>query len=128
MSALVIDTSSWISYFAGRGPDWIELALAEARVYLPPLVVAELLSGRMTAKNREALESLLGDLPLCNSELNHWFRVGELRHSLLAKGLSVSTPDAHIAQCALDLDCDLLTEDAIFVRIARHHPLRLAKA
>ncbi len=125
MSALVIDTSSWISYFAGRGPDWIEDALGESRVHLPPMVAAELLSGPMTARQRDALKSLLADLPLCPTDLQHWFRVGKLRNRLLAKGLAVTTPDAHIAQCALDLVAELLTEDAIFTLIARHHPLHL---
>jgi predicted nucleic acid-binding protein len=125
VSALVIDTSSWISYFAGRGSDLVELALAESRVYLSPVVAAELLSGKLNTKERDALESLLSDLPLCPNELQHWFRVGKLRSALIKNGLSVSTPDAHIAQCALDLDAELLSEDRIFNRIAEHHRLRL---
>jgi predicted nucleic acid-binding protein len=61
-------------------------------------------------------------------ELEHWFRVGRLRADLRARGLSVSTPDAHVAQCALDLDGLLLTEDAVFGKIAVLAPLRLAGA
>jgi hypothetical protein len=38
----------------------------------------------------------------------------------------VSTPDTHVAQCALDVGAELLTEDRIFKKIARHQPLRLA--
>ena len=51
-----------------------------------------------------------------------------LRADLRARGLSVSTPDAHVAQCALDVDGLLLTEDTIFAKIARVAPLRLAGA
>ncbi len=126
MSALVIDTSSWVSYFAGHGSPLIDDALAEGRVFLPAVVAAELLSGRLSAPDRSALEDLLSDLPLCGTEHQHWFRVGKLRASLLPKGVSVSTPDAHVAQCALDLQATLLTEDRIFGLMSKHVPLALA--
>lgn len=127
MSALVVDTSSWIAYFAGDGSPLIDEALAEGRVHLPLVVAAELLSGRMTERDRVELQDLLSELPACGGESEHWFRVGRLRASLLAKGLSISTPDAHVAQCALDLRGGLLTEDRVFGRIARVAPLRLAE-
>ena len=126
MSGLVIDTSSWISWLAGRGSALVEPALEEGQVHLPPLVAAELLSGRLSARERRALASLLDDLPLAPADRAHWYRVGQLRAGLRAHGLSVSTPDAHVAQCALDLGAELLTEDAIFRRLADHAPLRLA--
>jgi len=126
VSALVVDTSSWVTYL-GRGEgDLLEEALGEGRVHLPPVVAAELLSGRLGAGQRRALEELLSDLPLCAADRDHWFRVGRLRGALAAKGLAVSTPDAHVAQCALDLGGTLLTEDGVFARMARHVPLRLA--
>ncbi len=52
-------------------------------------------------------------------------RVGRLRAHLFLKGISVSTPDSHIAQCALDLKADLLSEDRIFFKIAQKTSLRL---
>lgn len=126
MSALVIDTSAWISFFAGRGDDRIPEWLEEGRVHLPPVVAAELCSGKLGARQRAELEALLGDLPLCASGLDHWIAVGHLRAALRAKGLSVSTPDAHVARCALDLDAELVTEDRIFKAVARHTALKLA--
>ncbi len=126
MSDLVIDTSSWSLYFRGHGSVLIERALAAGRVHLPVVVAAELLSAKLTERRRADLQALLLDLPTAGSALDHWFRVGQLRGQLSGKGIAVSTPDAHIAQCALDLDADLLTEDRIFSTIARHVPLRLA--
>ena len=125
VSALVVDTSSWVTYFAHTAPSVIDEALAEGRLYLPPVVVAELLSGRMTPRQRRQLESFLLDLPLCEQNLEHWMRVGRLRAHLFSKGVSVSTPDAHIAQCALDLNADLLSEDQVFSRISQKTSLRL---
>ena len=126
MSALVVDTSSWIEWLGGRLVAPLREGLGEGRVHLPPIVVAEILSGRLSESHRRAIEALLNALPLCQSDLAHWFRVGALRHLLSSRGLQVSIPDTHVAQCALDLDAELLTEDAIFARIARHCPLRLA--
>lgn len=126
MSALVIDTSSWVSYFAGRSRGLIDEALAGGRVVLPPIVVAELTSGTLKKAERRALCELLEDLPLCETPLAHWFSVGALRADLRARGLSVSTPDAHVAQCALDLDAALLTEDRVFRLISNKCALKLA--
>jgi len=39
--------------------------------------------------------------------------------------VTVTTPDAHVAQCALDLDAVLWTEDSVFALLARHTRLRL---
>ncbi len=128
MNALVIDTSSWISFLAGGGSELVQQALDERRVHLPPIVAGELLSGRLSASDRRALTSLLDDLPLVPADRAHWYRVGRLRASLGQRGLAVSTPDAHVAQCVLDLGADLLTEDRIFSKLAGLAPLRLAPA
>ena len=125
MSALVVDTSSWVTYLGGTAPSVIDEALAEGRIYLPSIVVAELLSGKMTLRQREQLESFLLDLPLCDHSFEHWVRVGHLRAQMFSKGLSVSTPDAHVAQCALDLGADLLSEDQIFLKVSQKTSLRL---
>lgn len=127
MSALVVDTSSWVTYFASTGPSVIDEALAEGRVYLPPIVAAELMSGKLSNRQRSELESFLLDLPLCVHNLEHWIRVGKLRALLFSKGLSVSTPDTHVAQCALDLNAPLLSEDRVFFNISQKTPLRLLK-
>ena len=127
MSALVVDTSSWIAWLAGGGSALIGEALEEGRLHLPLVVAAELLSGRLDPAERAELEDMLSDLPAVGQTFGHWCRVGRLRSELRAKGLSVSTPDAHVAQCAIDLGGLLLTEDAVFARIATLVPLRLAE-
>lgn len=128
MSGVVVDTSVWIEFFAGRSVAWLEDALAQGAVILPPLVVSELISGTRRKSDRLAIEALVMDLPLHETPLDHWIRVGQLRCLLKGHGLSVSTPDAHIAQCALDRGALLLSHDAVFSRIAGHTDLRVHSA
>lgn len=122
MNVLVVDTSSWISYFKGKVNDDLDFALQEGRVYLSPVVLSELVSGKMEEDKRSDLISFLRDLPLCSNDFEHWLRVGTLRSYLLSKGLTVSTPDAHVAQCTLDLKGYLFSEDLIFKKIKDHFP------
>ena len=99
--------------------------MAHGAIILPPLVVSELVSGAGKKSDRVAVETLLANLPLHETPLDYWIRVGQLRRLLKERGFSVSTPDAHIAQCALDRQALLLSRDAVFSRIARHTGLRM---
>lgn len=126
MSGVVADTSVWIAFLAGDAAPLLEDALSQASVTLPPIVVAELISGARRRRDREGIADLLQSLPLHTTPLQHWVRVGELRRALRARGLSISTPDAHVAQCALDRDALLLSRDAVFRRIAPHCGLRVS--
>ena len=127
MSGVVADTSVWIDFFAGVPTPALEEALAHSLVVLPPVVVAELVSGATRPRERAAIEDLVRELPMHDTPRSHWVRVGELRRQLRARGLNTSTPDAHVAQCAMDRDAVLLARDAVFTRIARHAPLRLGR-
>lgn len=128
MNALVIDTSTWINYFNGKKvllQEQVDNALKEGRVFLSPVVAAELISG---TKQSQAMENelidFLKELPLCDHSFEHWVRVGKLRRDLAKKGISISTPDAHVLQCALDLKAYLVHEDKIFDKVCAHIPLK----
>ncbi|HUP65371.1 MAG TPA: PIN domain-containing protein [Thermoanaerobaculia bacterium] len=125
MAGVVVDASRWIDFFAGQGAEDVDEALAQGAAILPPIVVAELMSGARTARARAAIGELLQDAPVHATPLEHWIEVGSLRQRLAQKGLRVTIPDAHVAQCALERDALLLTGDAVFEQIARHVPLRL---
>ena len=126
--SVVVDTSVWIDYFrAGRAID-IDRLLADGLVILAPVVAAEILSAPLTRAERRDLTALLSSLPLHDTPLSHWVSVGELRARLAKSGLAVSTPDAHVAQCALDVDALLWSRDAVFSRISERSPLRLFEA
>ena len=126
MNGVVVDTSVWIDFFAGRSVPRLEESLAEGVVILPPLVVAELVSGASSVRDQASVAALLRELAVHETPLEHWIRVGGLRRKLAAHGVSVSTPDAHVAQCALERSALLLARDRVFPRIADHTALRLS--
>ena len=125
--AVIVDSSVWIDYLLGHRIAELEEATVHGDVVLPPLVIAELLSGETTIPQRIAIGELLQDYDLHPTPLEHWMRVGDIRRRLRRRGLNVSLPDAHVAQCALDLDATLLTRDDIFLRIAKHTSLRVLR-
>lgn len=61
---LIVDTSVWIDFFGGESIPILEDALALGSVVLPPIVIAELVSGARKASDRAALVDLIDDLPI----------------------------------------------------------------
>lgn len=75
---------------------------------------------------RAAITRLIEELPVHDTPVDHWVRVGELRCALLDRGLSVSTPDAHVAQRALDRNALLRYRDTVFARIGGSISLKVS--
>lgn len=125
MAAVVVDTSAWISFLRGETIPELEAPLKDVRVVLSPIVLAEILSGAKSRSVREQLLTSFGDLQFFKTDKDHWISVGDLRRKLSEKGLSISTPDAHIVQCALDLGGELITRDKIFSKVREHANLKL---
>jgi len=113
---------------AGQPDELLRNALHNETVVLPPLVVAEMVSGATTLEQRSAVGEIVQEALLYETSLGHWIDVGILRRELRRKGVTVTLPDAHVAQCALELDAVLLTRDAIFAQIAQHTALRVTSA
>jgi len=122
----IADTSVLIDRVNGRSVPALDLALAEELLIVPPLVISELVSGATRAKETAAIAELLPILKLHETNLCHWIAVGDLRRDLAAHGVNLTIPDAHVAQCAIDLDATLITGDKVFDIVSRYIPLRLA--
>jgi predicted nucleic acid-binding protein len=122
---VVADTSVWIDHLVGNPNPAMDAALLAEAVVFPPLVVSELFAGADTPDRRADVALLLQDFPVHKVGLEHWIALGDLRRELQRQGCNATIPDAHVAQCALELDATLLTGDAIFRLIAEHVPLRL---
>lgn len=64
MAGVIVDTSVWIDFFGGIGIAHLEEALAAGAAIIPPLVVAELISGASTPTQRATIGELLQDAPV----------------------------------------------------------------
>jgi len=124
--AVIVDASVLIDQLSVGPLEELLRLFGNVPLFVPPLVVAEVLSGTNDPSGRISLGEFLEHVPVIETPLVHWIDLGNLRRNLRQRGLSVSLPDAHVAQCALELNASLLTRDAIFRRIAEHVPLRLA--
>ena len=125
VNELVVDTSVWVEFFRGMPLPVLETALEQGMVVLAPIVVAELLSAPISPRERTKLADMLADLPLHDTPFDHWRAVGELRARLARRGLTVSTPDAHVAQCAIDRAASVWSRDQVFERIAATGEIRI---
>ena len=125
MSGIVVDTSIWIDYFKGASFPIVDDSLKEGSLNLPPIIVSELLSAKLNPTSKKQLIDFLLDLKFINCDFSHWIRVGELRSFFARKGITISTPDAHIAQVCIDEDSYLITRDKIFTQIAKIIKLKL---
>ena len=128
MRGAVADTSEWVEFLSTRPAPIFEQWLESGNIIVPAVVVTELTSGARTHEEQMVIEDLLADLPMHDCSFHYCARAGELRRTLRSKGISVSSLDAQVAQCALDSDAPLLTRDAVFWKIAAHTKLRIASA
>lgn len=125
MSALIVDTSVWVEFFRGVPLPHLEDALRDGLVVLAPIIAAELLSAPLSKVERRSLAAFVEDLPLHPTPLAHWQAVGALRAQMAKKGLTLSTPDAHVAECAIEAGALLWSRDAIFRKVTNASRLRL---
>lgn len=125
MSAVFVDTSVWVEFFRGASLPPLEEALRDGLVVLAPIVAAELVSAPLSRVERRSLVAFLEDLPVHPTPLGHWLAVGSLRAQLSKRGLSVSTADAHVAECAIETGGLLWSNDAIFGKVAKAGFVRL---
>jgi predicted nucleic acid-binding protein len=122
---IALDTSSTIAFLAGEGGrdvSAVEEALRFRRGIFPPVVVTELLSDPAV---RSEIGTLIRAVPRLEILDGYWERAGELRASLLRRGLKARLADTLIAQSCLDHEVALVTRDRDFRTFATHAGLML---
>jgi len=122
---IAVDTSSWIAFLSGAtGNDvtFVERALADRQVAMPPVVLTELLSD---AKLPARVARVIAQVPLLDVLDGYWERAGVLRAKVLRSKRRAPLADALIAQSCVDHEVALVTRDADFEPFARVGGLRL---
>ena len=123
---IAADSSSLVAYFQGENAAdvaAIATALANDRLCLPPVVVAELLS---FPKASAAVASTIDSLPRLELLEGYWERAGRSRATLRTHGLKARLADTLIAQACIDVGVPLIARDGDFRHFAKHCGLLLA--
>jgi predicted nucleic acid-binding protein len=125
---IAADTSTWIAFLEGaKGPDvdFLDRALRERQVVMPPIVLTELLSDPQLPSS---VAKTLSDVPMIEIEAGFWQRAGALRATILARCRKARLGDALIAQCCIDGEVSLLTRDRDFQAFVEAAGLKITVA
>ena len=114
---VLLDTSIWIEFF--NRPERPEaLAVKELieqdRAVLAGVILAELIQGARTKKERDLLAESLGILPFVETDREDWREAGVLLNDLRTRGFTLPLTDALLAQLCLRHHLAIFTLDKHF--------------
>jgi predicted nucleic acid-binding protein len=119
---VLVDTSVWIEFFRRSGTDTartISGLLEARRVVICGPVIAELIQGIRTEKERSAVLGDLDALPYVEPDRDDWIAVGWIQNELLKKGITVPLTDALIARLCIRYDFSIYSFDKHFRHFSR---------
>jgi predicted nucleic acid-binding protein len=125
---VLVDTSVWIDFFAGR--DRVHVAQLETLIRdgrnlaLCGIILTEILQGIRDDAVYTLTETRLRFLILLPMCRNTFLLAAQIYRSLRKHGVTVRKPvDCMIAAVAIENSIPLLHNDRGFLSIAKHHPL-----
>jgi hypothetical protein len=125
---VLVDTSIWIAYFKDVDPvltERIDGVLTDSDIYVPRVVIAELIQGAKTEKEISVIEDFVEAFYVIDQTEHAWFRAGRLSFSMKRKGVTVNIVDCYIAVIANENSCKIMTLDEHFKGIKKYIPLEL---
>jgi predicted nucleic acid-binding protein len=125
---ILIDTSVWIEYFRKRSSDLsneVDEILSRREVYVPKIVVAELIQGSKSEQEVSIIRDFLEAFNIIDQKEDTWVKAGELSFNLKKKGKIVNLSDCYIAVIAQEHSCQILTLDEHFKDIQKTLNIRL---
>jgi hypothetical protein len=126
---VLIDTSIWIAYFQTRMPcsftDTADHILSNCEVYVPKIVIAELVQGAHSAKEIAVIREFVEAFHVIGEKKGTWFEAGKLSYALKKKGKTINLSDCYIAVMAVENECAVMTLDQHFKEIRKEASLRL---
>lgn len=125
---VIADTSVWIPFF--NRPKSTEKQALDAlidadEVSMAGVVLAELLQGCRTRKDRDEINDAMLSLPYLEMTRDIWILAGDISSSLLRRGITLPVPDLIVAAIALKNQCRLYSLDGHFQKIpglTLYHP------
>ncbi len=132
---IVVDTSVWIDFFAGRDTAQVIFLLRrldqqDDEIALTDLILAEILQGLRTDRDVQRVEDRLSVFPVLRlSDLSDFRRAAALYRSARQRGITIRrTSDCLIASVCVREQVQLLHGDRDFDRLAEVTDLRIVRA
>ena len=125
---ILIDTSIWIDYFRNKSSkisEKVDSILSNHEVYVPKIVIAELIQGAKSEREISVIEDFLGAFNIIDQKEDTWLKTGRLCFNLRKKGKNVNLTDCYIAIIADEHKCQILTLDEHFKEIQKMLPITL---
>jgi predicted nucleic acid-binding protein len=125
-----VDTSVWVEYFRGTVSaltNLVEELIKENRVSVNGIIIAELMIGARTEKEKEFLSFYMDGLHVLELKRSVFIGAGGHGFFLKKKGISVPFSDLLIATQCIENNLMLIDNDRHFDAIAKHLPLKRHK-
>lgn len=114
---ILIDTSIWIDYFQNKPSsisDKVDGILSKDDIYIPKIVIAELIQGAGSQKEISIIADFLDAFSIIDQKEDTWIEAGKLSYRLRKKGRAVNLADCYIAIIARAYKCYIFTLDKHF--------------
>ncbi|MBI5184585.1 MAG: PIN domain-containing protein [Nitrospinae bacterium] len=89
---VVIDTSVWIDYFKGENKSvtvQMDDILIQADVFVPKVIIAELIQGAKSEKEISVIEGFLDAFFIIDQSKDSWAKAARLSFAMKRKGATV---------------------------------------
>ena len=120
--SILIDTSVWIDYFKGNDVHFqrkVDEALTNCHIYVPKVVLAELIQGAKSEKEIMVIEDFIDAFHIIDQKDDTWLKAGRLSFTMKRKGVTVSIIDCYIAAIANENGCIIFSLDEHFNSIKK---------
>lgn len=114
---VLIDTSIWIDYFQKKPStlsEEVDVIISGDDVYIPKIVMAELLQGAKSQKEISVIEDFFDTFNIIDQKEGTWIEAGKLSYRLKKKGKNINLTDCYIAIIARENECKIFTIDKHF--------------
>ena len=105
---ILIDTSVWIEYFRSKSSSVaqkVDRILEEDEIYVPKLIIAELMQGSRSKKELSIIEDFFDAFHIIDQKEDSWIKAGSLSYKLKKKGKNINLFDCYIAVIAQEYGC-----------------------
>ena len=119
---ILIDTSVWNEYFRDESStvaDKVDQILSEDNVFVPKIVIAELMQGSKSEKELSVIRDFLDAFQIIDQKEDSWIKAGKLAYDLKKRGKTIHLLDCYSAVIAKEFNCKVFTLNRHFTEIQK---------